>query len=190
MKTIKLLSYLFISVIFLNSCSEEQETIQNEQNKSLLKSSYFFKYDNTTKKVVIYDNVKINLNANKDSELHFTEFKFESNNLIPISLSNEEIKQYVDDNLEHLNGKIILTIDGNTVYESDVLNGIEYNIMFSDNSLNKAYPCTFDGLSKCTQDRIQAMPTLDKLFCIADGAGCVGFQFASCGWDNCGGPQL
>jgi len=47
------------------------------------------------------------------------------------------------------------------------------------------YHCTFDGLSHCTQDRIDAMNWLDTALCIVEGFGCVATNFVSCGVDNC-----
>ena len=87
-------------------------------------------------------------------------------------------------------------LDDKIIPHSRVVNGIETRIQQKDKVLVSSYvprdptKCTFNGISYCTQDKIDDMNFLEKIFCIAEGWGCVMANFASCAWENCGGEDF
>ena len=169
---------LILSSIIFISCSENDDV--NYTNE--LKTSGTLLFDKNSNKF----SSKTNKSKSENTSEHNVELSFIFENPIPEFDSSDELQNYLEINSSNINGTILLKIDGEIAYESIVVNGqktksSEKVIQYS----RKAYPCTFDGLSHCTQDRIADMNWFDTGLCIYAGFGCVAENFVSCGVDNC-----
>ena len=175
---ITITTLILSSIIFISCLENDNVNYTNE-----LKTSGILLFDKNSKKF----SSKTNNKSEKTSE-HHVELSFISENPIPEFDSSEELQNYFEMNSSDINGTILLKIDGEIAYESIVVNGQKTKISKNknQNSLrSKSYPCTFDGLSKCTQDRIDDMNWFDTTLCIIEGFVCVATNFISCGVDNC-----
>jgi hypothetical protein len=123
------------------------------------------------------------VNPNKYVVHHF-EFQIEiqNNDFFYKGLTDDEIISHITLYEKEFKAKIRLTLDNKIVYLSRIIDGDEVIEDFSPITL---YPCTFDGLSKCTQDRIAKMNWYEKTICILTNTECVGQTFVSCAVDNC-----
>lgn len=112
---------------------------------------------------------------------------------IPRFENKEEFEEYLKVNKNSIDGSFVLLMDGIKIYESIIENGVEITEnknRWKSQAFNKSYPCTFNGLSHCTQDSIDDMSFFGKALCIAGGFACVAAEFADCGWQHCGGEAF
>ena len=99
------------------------------------------------------------------------------------NMTVDQVKSYLQNNPQNLDGSLELKFDGELALREEFLNS-QTTITF-EKVYTKAHPCTFDGLSKCTQERIRGGNAYDKTLCILGGFTCVSQTFISCAVDNC-----
>lgn len=124
--------------------------------------------------------------VNDLKEHYKLEYRFVSEESIPTD-SFEDFKSYYNTKNGRINGRLELIID-------DVVEGLwiiqdgETTIVTTSSGAS-SYSCTYEGLRKCTVDKIQDMNLLEKLACSFSGPACVSKTFGNCAWENCGGES-
>jgi hypothetical protein len=173
-----ILTLIFITFLFVGC----------EKDNSILEVG---KTSITTGKITFVKNTQSAKNTNP--EKHTLEFKMNSNINIPKFEKEEDFRAYLEENKNTINGSFVLELDGSEIYRSEIVSGVEVTEeeeRWSDTvSKSSSYPCTFNGLSKCTQDSIQSMSFFGKALCIVAGPDCVFIEFTDCAWKNCGGEE-
>ena len=163
----------------------EVESIEVETETIIEKSLYVFSttanlyFDEMTGQVYQEDNPRIPASAT----FHEIELSIQSRGFMPEFNSQQEILEFYENEIDDFYGDIILKIDGNEIYRAEINQGVKVNEFF-EYALGD-YPCTFDGLSHCTQDTIADYNWFDTALCILEGPGCAFTVFISCAVDNC-----
>lgn|SRR5690606_20766899 len=168
------------------SCADDEipsknvETNQTDQTNLAAKSSEFVI---TTGEFYM---VNKGVLVNDLKEYYKLEYRFVSDEAIPTD-SVEDFTSYYEAKNGKINGRIELIID-------DVVEGLWVihegeTTLVTTYSGGSSYPCNYEGLRKCTVDKIQAMNLIEKLVCSFAGMNCVAENFGYCAWENCGGES-
>jgi hypothetical protein len=173
-----ILTLIFITFLVV-SCEKDNSVLEVEKTTI------------TTGKITFIKNTQSAKNTNPKK--HTLEFKMNSNIYIPKFEKEEDFRAYLVENKNIINGSFVIEVDGSEIYKSEIVNGVEVTEekerWSKTDSKSSSYPCTFKGLSKCTQDSIQEMSFFGKAVCIFAGPHCVFIEFTDCGWKNCGGEE-
>lgn len=187
MKKIKKITLGVLSLAFLAlglyACTNDEVTTEDLTTKQTNLVAKAGEFVITTGEFYM---VRKGVLVNDLKEYYKLEYRFVSEEPIPTD-SVEDFESYFDSKNGRINGRIELIID-------DVVEGLWIiqegeTTLVTTSSGGSSYPCTYEGLRKCTVDKIDDMNLLEKLACSFAGLGCVTKTFGNCAWENCGGES-
>jgi hypothetical protein len=128
------------------------------------------------------NDTKLKSNENQHSIKHI--FTFDSQ--IQSFNSEDELKSYLLENPNKVNGKYEVFIDDEIAYSVQIINGEKLNaVIFESSTANKTAGCSFAEVKACAIERIHNQNWFDMTLCVIAGFDCVVEKYASCTVDLC-----
>ncbi len=181
---------LIILCLIIYSCSNDSETIEMHTYESKHSMLELLNYENKRSDHGLPDEI---LNTELKT-------KFTTNQNVPEGLSEEELLEFFNTNLQDTNGTLEFIINDVTTLKFDILDGNIVNTTESRLDGNPGYlaggctapteypracECSLEGVRQCSNNRVYSLTTVEAIVCAFEFYPCYALHAAACTEQNC-----